>query len=49
MAKLLSGKTLAVRVQNFNMQENFHGSMLVDLRTLPTDKATIRGKTFAIE
>ena len=30
-AKLLSGKTFAVRVQNLHLRENFHGSMLVDL------------------
>ena len=31
MAKLSSGKTFTVRAQNFYSQENFHGSMLVDL------------------
>ena len=30
-AKLLSGNTFAVRVQNFHLRENFRGSMLVDL------------------
>ena len=29
MAKLSSGKTLMVRVQNFHSQENFRGSILV--------------------
>ena len=31
MVKLLSGKTFAVRAQNFHLRENFHGSMFVDL------------------
>ena len=30
-AKLSSRKTFVVRVQNFHLQENFYGSMLVDL------------------
>ena len=35
-AKLSSGKTLAVRVQNCHSLENFCGSMLVDLHCQST-------------
>ena len=35
-AKLLSGKTFMVRVQNCHLRENFCGSMLVDLHCQST-------------